>query len=501
VLDTICSYFAAFVARQLPRILHLASAKWIDLKPQLPLEIFDSVTSSWIEAQHLPPDGAMMKMCWRLGSWMLATTMLTGCGGGSNSASQSQSTGSKATKNSLVLTDRIDQVESDAVVPASGVAHAPKKSSSGDDDAEFDVAQPQKDSPEWFILQITKLKLRPLGDSVDAFSQTPERQAELRRERNQQLVDLATEAIARTHQAKDASQIRVFDLAVHHLLEAELQLALSGDQDHIDALYEHASLLHERDPQSKAAVEAGQVLISFARLNAQRFGQQEPKWLEEYARLARQFAKHFPQEERQAISMLFAAGQSCEYHGLSAEAIQCYALICEQFPESSGTERATSILRRLNLKGQPLQLAGPTIGGGFLNAEEMLGKPMLVVFWTTQAQPFVRQLPELQALLGQIEADRLNVVSVNLDDDDNESAVQTFLDSKHLNWPTIFQTDSDKRGWNNPLAAYYGIQSVPLYWIVSSKGKVVETANNVKQIEPLLQRLMTSTKSSESGPK
>ncbi len=434
----------------------------------------------------------MMMKSWRLGCWMLAATMLTGCGGGSNPASPSQQTTNSTAKQSLTPADDLDLPDSNhGVVHASGIGQPPTKAGSGDDDSEFDHTQPKKDSPEWFILQITRLKLRPLGDSVDAFSQTAERQAELRRERNQQLVDLATEAIARTHKEKDESKVRVFDLAVHHLLEAELQLALTGDQDHIDAIYEHASSLYERDPQSKSAVEAGQVLISFARLNAQRFAQQEPKWLEEYGRLARQFAKHFPQEERQAIPVLFAAGQSCEYHGLTADAIQCYAMVRELFPESSAAERVAPILRRLNLKGQPLQLAGPTIGGGFLNADEMLGKPLLVVFWATQAKPFVRQLPALQELLGQIDANRLNIVSVNLDDDDNESAVQTFLESNGLNWPTIFQTDPDKRGWNNPVAAYYGIQSVPLYWVVSSKGTVVETATNIQQIEPLLQKLMT----------
>ncbi|MBC7818140.1 MAG: TlpA family protein disulfide reductase [Planctomycetaceae bacterium] len=434
---------------------------------------------------------------------MLATTMLAGCGGGSDPAPQSQqTTNTTTTRHSLKSADDPDLADSNPkIVPASGISQGSKKVGSGEDDSELDLTQPEKDSPEWFILQITRLKLRPLGDSVDAFSQSTERQAELRRERNQQLVDLATEAIARTHKEKDQSKVRVFDLAVHHLLEAELQLALTGDKEHIDAIYEHASSLYERNPKSKAAVEAGQVLISFARLNAQRFGQQEPKWLEEYGRLARQFAKHFPQEERQAIPVLFAAGQSCEYHGLTAEAIQCFAMVREAFPESSSAERITPILRRLNLKGQPLQLAGPTIGGGFLNAEELLGRPLLVVFWTTQAQPFVRQLSTLQELLSQIDPNRLNVVSVNLDDDDNESAVQTFLESNRLDWPTIFQTDPEKRGWNNPVAAYYGIQSVPLYWVVSSKGNVVETATNVQQIEPLLQKLMTAKKPVEESPK
>ncbi len=443
-----------------------------------------------------------MKRSWRLASGMLATIMLSGCGGSNALPPTKQNVDSATPKQSLTLAADDDGTPAGSgVVTTSAVGEPLQKTAADDDDGELKIAAPKKDSPEWYILQITRLKLRPLGDDVDAFSQTPEKQAELRRERNEQLVNLATEAIVRTHKNKSEAGQRFFDLAVHHLLEAELQLALAGDKDHIDAIYEHASSLYERDPKSKSAIEAGQALISFTRLKAQRFGQQEPKWLEEYARLARQFATSFPQEERQAIAILFAAGQSCEFHGLTADAIQCYATIRDQFPENAAVDRAAGILRRLNLKGQPLQLAGPTLGGGYVNAAEMTGKPLLVVFWTTQAQPFVKQLPKLQELLGQIDSERLNVVSVNLDDDDNESAVETFLETNGLNWPTIFQTDADKRGWNNPVATHYGIQSVPLYWVVSSKGNVVETSDNVQQIEPLLRKLMTPKQTSENGQK
>ena len=446
-------------------------------------------------------DVVMMKISWRLGSWMLAATMLSGCGGESSSAPHvEKNLDTTISQKSPALTVNDDETSAKSgVVPTSAVGEPRQKTDV--DEGETKIAAPEKDSPEWFILQITRLKLRPLGDEVDAFSQSLDKQAELRRERNEQLVNLATEAIARTHKNKSEAGQRVFDLAVHHLLEAELQLALTGDKEHIDAIYEHASSLYERDPKSKPAIEAGQVLISFTRLNAQRFGQQEPKWLEEYGRLARQFAKSFPHEERQAIPILLAAGQSCEFHGLTTDAIQCYATIRDQFPENPAVDRVTAILRRLNLKGQPIELAGPTLHGGYINAAEMTGKPILVVFWTTQAQPFVKQLPQLRELLGQIDSERLSVVSVNLDDDDNESAVQTFLETNGLNWQTIFQTDAEKRGWNNPVATYYGIQSVPLYWVVSAKGNVVDTSNNVRQIEPLLRKLMIPKQTSQNEQK
>ena len=77
--------------------------------------------------------------------------------------------------------------------------------------------------------------------------------------------------------------------------------------------------------------------------------------------------------------------------------------------------------------------------------------------------------------------------------------VQTFLETNGLNWPTIFQTEADKRGWTNPVATHYGIQSVPMYWVVSSKGNVVEISNNVQLIEPLLRKLMVPKQTSENG--
>jgi hypothetical protein len=439
-----------------------------------------------------------VKQITRLGCAGLLVILVFGCGRTDSGSSKDQHGSSP--KSELLKFEQsvghggaLGQVDSGSeILPASGVKDAQEV-----EGEETGLTIPEKETPEWFILQITRLRTRPLGDQVDAVTQTPEQLVQLRRERNEQIIEWATEVIARTH--KDREKQRVFDLAVHHLLDAEYQLALTGDEDHVNALYEHASSLLERDPQSKAAVEAAVTLCSLARVNVQRYAQQEPRWLQEYARLAQEFAKNFPQEERQATQLLLAAGQSCEYHRLLPEAKQCYLTLVERFPRHESVRKVSPILRRLNLKGNTLQLAGPTLGGGYLNVSELTGKPLLVVIWATHADPFVKQLPALRKLLQQIPAERLTVISVNLDDDDNEAAVQTFLESNGLNWPTIFHTEAGYRGWDNPIAAYYGIQTVPHFWLVSSKGTVVETSDCVDQIEPLLRRLIPSAISNSTN--
>ena len=166
---------------------------------------------------------------------------LFGCGGGSSSQAPDLSNDADqqpAEVQLAALEGDANSRSSRSDVPVRTVSNStPKSLDESSESDESAVEVPNKNTPEWSIYQITQLKLRPLIDSDKPVK--PEKQAQLRLERNQQIIDLATEAIARTH--KDQGKERVFDLAVHHLLEAELQLALAGKKDHIDAIYEHAS--------------------------------------------------------------------------------------------------------------------------------------------------------------------------------------------------------------------------------------------------------------------
>ena len=88
-------------------------------------------------------------------------------------------------------------------------------------------APPEKGSPRWLVLEMTKLRMQPFPETDDI-----EKQREARRTRNQEIVKLAEEAIAKTHQ--DPELEVVFNVAVHRLMESLLALSLQGDQDSID---------------------------------------------------------------------------------------------------------------------------------------------------------------------------------------------------------------------------------------------------------------------------
>lgn len=354
--------------------------------------------------------------------------------------------------------------------------------------ADASQTPPEKDTPEWYLHEITQLRLQPTPETSDIKAIH-----NFQRERNHKIVELAKHAIAKTHE--DPDQEDLFNTAVHHAMEAQLQLAIQvndvSDEEHeqcVTELFQNAQLLHERDPESEAANEAGFTLVKFAEIMARKLAVEDPTWLEEYARLARLFAINFPKDEARAIAKLDAAGWSCEAHGNMELAIACYSQIESQFPKNPLAQHVPAVLRRLRLKGQELQLAGPTHDGRFLSIDTLRNKVVLVVFWAADTEGFEQDAEALKTIYGKYAAAGLEIVGVNLDE--NEAQMQAFLTQHGFTWPNIFYVDAAKRRWNNPLVRYYGIREIPACWLVNRQGVVVETQVNLQNADPLIQQLL-----------
>lgn len=360
-------------------------------------------------------------------------------------------------------------------------------------------ALPEPGSPQVILQEIQRLRLLPLPNALQTESDAegteqpaPEvlkeqlaRARTVRRERNQQVVQMATEVISLT--AKDPRLESEFQAAVSYLLDARLQLALQGDEESLHALYDAAEAFYQKKPDSPAAAEAQLTLVNLAHAHMLRYGKSEPRWLEEFSRQAQLYATRFPHEQSKALPLLMAAGKSCELHGLEAEAKTCYGIIQAKFPETPQAIQCTGILRRLNLPGQPLQFAGPTLDGNLVNIDDYVGKAVVVIFWATHVEPFREQLARLQAVTDKYKK-YIQVLSVSLDSE--EAEIDAFLEETGLTWPVIFHVEPTKRGWNAPLASYYGINVLPTIWIVDPQGKVASTQVTAENLETQLREVL-----------
>jgi peroxiredoxin len=385
-----------------------------------------------------------------------------GCGSGDN-ASQSSANSSAET----------------AGLPTTAIPNAPN-------DAR--AKPPEKDTPEWYIHEMAQIRLQspPETGDINAIR-------DFQREQNYKIRDLAKHAIAKTHE--DPGKTQLFETAVHHGMEAQLQLAIQVNgvspeehQQNVEELFQNAQLLYKYAPESKAANEAGFTLVNFAEIMARKMADEDPTLIEEYASVARLFALTFPKDEARAIAKLDAAGWCCEAYGKLDEAIACYSQIETQFPSNALAQHVPAVLRRLQLKGQELQLAGPTQDGKFLSIDTLRNKVVLVAFWAADTDDFDRDAGILKNIYGKYAAAGLEIVGVNLDD--NEAQMQAFLKQHGFTWPNIFYIDQAKRRWNNPLVRYYGIREIPTYWLVNQQGVVVDIHVNLEKADAQIQQLL-----------
>jgi hypothetical protein len=351
------------------------------------------------------------------------------------------------------------------------------------DDAEDmeSAAPPKKGTPEWLVHEATRLRLEPPPKTEDV-----ELLKKHRKDRNEKIIQLSQKAIAEIHNDKEKE--RLFNAAVHNLMQARLQLALSGDAESIDLLYQDASALFKRNPKSQAAAEGAYTVVNLAYGLAQNSTTDKLRWIKEFAVQSQRFAEDFRGDERRSLPMLFSAGRSCELAGMTGDALDCYMLIVKGFPGSAFGPQVTPILRRLKLPGHPAQLGGPTLDGDRLAVDDLLGKVVLVVFWSTEAKPCLAQLPKILSVTRTQTKRGLYVVGVNLDVD--AAAVQQFVVKNKIRWPQIFYPETEKRGWNNPAVQRYGIMDIPALWLIDQSGNVISTSVKVEDLAAEVGKLL-----------
>ena len=357
------------------------------------------------------------------------------------------------------------------------------------------VADPEAANTAAAVDEATKILQQIQQLRIAAAPTDLEQARKARRERNDKIVELATNVLRLT--MNDEKRQPQFRQAIGQLLEARFQNALVGTPDDIEQLYADIQALDAHDPKSVAAAEGVYYAARFAHTKAGLLGKSQPEWFETLSRWAREFSDRFPNQQQRAVSLLFGAARSCELHALTAtdsdlaqrlmtESKLCYTSLAENFPQTPQGQESTAVLRRMAVTGQQLsQFSGPTIDGGLVSAEDFTGKPTLIYFWSSEDAEFVEQmLPKLQQIRNQAGPDRLRMIGVPLEE--QESQLEAFMESNAVPGAQIFFPNPDQRSWSSPLIRFWGLSKCPSIWLVDSSGTVVSTSLSSNDIVPAL---------------
>jgi thiol-disulfide isomerase/thioredoxin len=119
--------------------------------------------------------------------------------------------------------------------------------------------------------------------------------------------------------------------------------------------------------------------------------------------------------------------------------------------------------------GKPVEIRFTALDGREVDLAKMIGKVVLVDFWSTSCGPCVGEMPTVKAVYQKLHGQGFEIVGISLDD--KESALRRFIKEKELAWPQHF----DGKGWENQFAVRYGIFGIPTMWLVDKRGNLRNT--------------------------
>jgi len=105
--------------------------------------------------------------------------------------------------------------------------------------------------------------------------------------------------------------------------------------------------------------------------------------------------------------------------------------------------------------GQPLSIANHK------------GKVVLIDFWATWCPPCRAEIPNVVDTYQKYHTNGFDIIGISLDED--KTNLLTYTKEQNMTWPQFF----DGKGWQNKLAVKYGIESIPMDYLLDGNGKII----------------------------
>jgi hypothetical protein len=165
------------------------------------------------------------------------------------------------------------------------------------------------------------------------------------------------------------------------------------------------------------------------------------------------------------------------------EAKTAYATLVKNFPKHSLAKRAQGCLDRITLEGKELDLSGPALGtGNFTDVSRLKGKAVVVYFWASWNDMALSDFTKIKAAMATY-AGKVELLGVNLDSKSSDAS--TFLKSTPVEAAHIYMAG----GQDNPIAIKYGINAIPVMFVVGPDGKVVNRQAQAVSLDDDLKKL------------
>lgn len=272
------------------------------------------------------------------------------------------------------------------------------------------------------------------------------------------------------HLGRQEKALRAFLLAYPrdaHAFEARIRLArllqVRADFGGVEKLRAEAARM--LDDLEKTATPEQRPEVAFAKVAMLMRNLRPPASAarETVLAAARKFAATFPSDRRIA-ALLAEVATLFDTQPKTKEALLMEA-------QSTATDeelkaRIADDLTRVRLFGHEISFAGTTVGGGPFRLEDWRGKPVLIIFFSTQSPPSLAALPAIEKAVAELPKGSVEVLGVSLDFSREDLAAMSKTST--FSAPILF----DGKGWESPLARTLGINALPTVWLLDQRGRL-----------------------------